>query len=106
MNIFKKLKASLRYSEAVRKADEALDKTGYAHYVIPMINNELLVLNVYDLHKIRQKGCISETIVNVNDLKHKCFYHTACKYGLYQLTDSEIKDKRRSYFTWVEKSSK
>ena len=36
MNIFKKAKAYLRYTEAVRKAEEQHAKDGERYYVMPM----------------------------------------------------------------------
>ncbi len=103
MNIFKKIRASLRLQEAVRLADNAHSETGTCYYVMPTIGDKklLIVMNRKDLRALRRKRYVP-SYACVRDLEKECFYRTVRKNGGSPLTNDEIKRKRKEYFAWCE----
>lgn len=102
MNIFKKIRASLRLIEAVRRADKAHREDGERYYVMPAGSNsdQLIVMDRLNFRKLKQKGYVSRT-AKVIDLERECFYCTPYKNGNGKLPASVIEIKRNSYYSWI-----
>lgn len=103
MNIFRKIKASLRLKEAIRRADEAHDNTGERYYVMPMSESDgqLIIMDRKNFRKLKQKHYINQKSF-VSNLEKECFYCTPYKNGSGELTPSDIKSKQEQYFLWVD----
>lgn len=101
MNPFKKLKAYLRYREAVRKADEAHVQTGERYYVIPASgkNKTLLIMNRTNFRKLKQKNYITRKAF-VRDLEKECFYCTPYRNGTGKLSNMDIAVRKSIYYNW------
>ena len=58
MNIFRKIRASLRLREAVRQADEKHKETGERYYVMPAggKKGQLIIMDRKNFRKLKQKG--------------------------------------------------
>lgn len=95
MNVFKKLRAYLRYREAVRKAEEAHEKNGERFYVMPGVKNTILIMDRYNFRKLKHKGYISHK-ASVTDLEKECFYATPYKNGSAKMPTSVIELKKNN----------
>lgn len=102
MNIFKKLKASLRLREAIKKAEQAHQETGERYYVMPTAGSkgQLIIMDRKNFRRLKAKGYISQK-VKVNDLEKECFYCTSYRNGDGALPDFIIRMKRNEYFLWL-----
>lgn len=107
MNIFQKLKASLRLREAVRKADEAHRETGERYYVMPASADrcKLIIMDRFNFRKLKQKGYITNKVY-IRDLERECFYFTPYRNGSCAISSEVVNIKRRQYFSWYEVSRK
>lgn len=103
MNIFKRIKASLRLYDAVRNAEKAHTETGHRYYVMPMAGKKhnLVIMNRDNFRKLKRKRYIRSG-VTVSDLEKECFYCTPYRDGKDALPDFVIDMKRKEYFSWVE----
>jgi hypothetical protein len=103
MNIFKKLRASLRLREAIRQADNAHREEGGRYYVMPMGGNrgQLIIMDRSNFRKLKHKNYISRK-ASVSDLERECFYCTPYRNGTGELPPSVIEMKRKSYFSWID----
>lgn len=103
MNLFQKLKATLRLREAVRKAEEAYSKDGERYYVMPgpARDGSLLVMDRYNFRKLKQKGYISRDVF-VRDLEMNSFYFTKYKDGKGSITPEVEAFKRSQYMKWYD----
>lgn len=101
MNIFQKLKATLRLREAVKKADEAHSKTGERYYVMPLSGSKgkLIIMDRFNFRKLKQKGYISYE-AHVRDLETECFYFTAYRNGTCGIVPEVESFKRKQYYRW------
>lgn len=101
MNPFRKIKAYLRYREAVRKADEAHERTGARYYVMPASGTKkvLLIMDRSNFRKLRHTGYITNKAF-VADLNRECFYATPYRNGSIKMSASVIKLKRQQYYAW------
>lgn len=102
MNIIRKLKAYLRYKEAVRKAENAHAMTGERYYVLPM-NNELklMIMDRNNFRKLKFKGYMSREL-HITNLEKECFYCTSYRNGKDKLPDDIAVLKRNQYYHWAE----
>lgn len=99
MNIFRKIRASLRLSEAIRKADKAHRETGERYYVMPNGDNgNLIVMDRSNFRKLKQKGYVSRK-AKVLNLEYECFYCTPYSNGTGALSTQVLKFKRKQYFS-------
>ena len=75
MNIFKKIRASLRLREAVRQADKAHRENGQRYYVMPTsgVSGQLVIMDRNNFRKLKQKHYINHNTF-VRDLEFECFY--------------------------------
>lgn len=107
MNIFRKIRASLRLNEAIRQADEAFKKNGQRYYVMPTsgTSGELVIMDRSNFRKLKQKGYINRNTF-VNDLVRECFYCTPYNNGKGELPQLVIELKRKQYYSWLEVISK
>ena len=103
MNIFRKIKATLRLREAMRQADKAHSETGMRYYVMPTsgTSGQLVIMNRNNFRKLKQKGYISCTVF-VTNLERECFYCTPHRNGTGELTSEAHFLKRQQYFSWLE----
>lgn len=101
MNIFQKLKASLRLREAVRKADKAHQQTGERYYVMPASADgcKLVIMDRANFRKLKQKGYVTHK-AHVSDLERECFYFTPYRDGSRAIPPEVEKLKRDQYFSW------
>lgn len=107
MNIFRKIKVTLQLREAVRKANDAHQKTGNRYYVLPTFNGsgKLIVLDKKDFKKLRRKGYIN-TKASIRDLINESFYFTPYVNGDGYLSEHDRKRKVLQFFSWVEADRK
>lgn len=104
MNIFRKIKASLRLREAVQQADKAHSETGGRYYVMPgATSGQLIIMDRANFRKLKQKGYINRNTF-VNDLERECFYCTPYGNGTGELPKLVIDLKRKQYYSWVEET--
>lgn len=104
MNIFKKLKAHLRYREAVKQAEKAHSETGERYYVMPAFGDakkSLLIMDRRSFRKFKQKGYVASR-ANVGDLELECFYCTAYRNGDAKLSEDYLAVKKRQYYAWFD----
>ena len=101
MNVFKKMKAYLRYREAVRKANEAHERTGERYYVMPASGTKkaLLVMDRFNFRRLKHKGYITNKAF-VADLERECFYATPYRNGTAEMPASVIELKKQQYYSW------
>lgn len=101
MNIFKRVKAAVRYHKAVKMADKAYEKTGVRQYVLPLNNAKktLVVLDRYNMRIYKRKGYMSRK-VNVLALEKECFYCTPYANGTGLLSKSVVDLKKKQYLAW------
>lgn len=107
MNIFKKFKASLRFLEAVRKADKAHEATGERYYVMPMGENkkQLIILDRRNFRKLKHKGYVNSS-VKISDLERECFYCTSYRNGKDALPTSVRNMKLNLYYKWSDNTNR
>lgn len=105
MNFFIRLKAKLRFNEAVRKANKSFKETGNRHYVIPMSDGKLLVLDRPNFRKLKRKRYITHKAF-IRDLERECFYCTPYKNGTGELSAEAVELKKKQYFSWLEEIAK
>lgn len=101
MNIFQKLKATLRLREAVKKADEAHSNTGERYYVMPISGSDgkLIIMDRFNFRKLKQKGYITYS-AHVLDLEKECFYFTSYRNGTCGIVPEVESFKRKQYYRW------
>lgn len=101
MNVFQKLKASLRLREAVKKAEDAHSQTGERYYVMPLSGSKgkLIIMDRFNFRKLKQKGYISYES-HVRDLETECFYFTAYRNGTCGIVPEVENLKRQQYYSW------
>jgi hypothetical protein len=101
MNIFKRIKAAVRYRKAVKMADKAYRKTGVRKYVLPLDDKKktLLVLDRYNMRIYKRKGYMSQK-VSVLALEKECFYCTPYANGTGLLPKSVVDLKKKQYLAW------
>lgn len=102
LNIFQKLKATLRLREAINKADNAHNNSGERYYVMPTsgTSGDLIIMDRANFRKLKQKGYISRSIYT-RDLERECFYCTPYRNGSGELHPDILSLKREQYFSWV-----
>lgn len=106
MNIFKRIRATLRLNEAVRQADKAHRETGERYYVIPNGDEgNLIIMDRFNFRKLKHKGYLPRKAV-VRDLEISCFYCTPYRNGNGILPKEVINFKRKQYMKFLEKSKK
>jgi hypothetical protein len=99
MNIFHKLKSSLMYREAVRKADRAHADDGRRYYVLPSAEGKLLIMDRENFRILKHKHYI-DSRARVQDLVDECFYCTPYRNGDGALPPEQQAIKRKQYFSW------
>lgn len=107
MNIFRRFRASLRLTEAVRQADEAHKETGERYYVMPTTgtSGQLLIMDRSNFRKLKQKGYITHD-ATVANLEMECFYCTPYRNGEGVLPTEIVSMKRKQYFKWLDSMKK
>ena len=108
MNIFRKLKASIRLREAIKMADKAHQQTGHRYYVMPQhgsYGKKLVVMDRYNFRRLKMKHYIQRE-ARVFDLVRECFYCTGYRDGNQSLSPEDRKKKVIQYFAWVEADRK
>lgn len=107
MNVFKRLRASLRLREAIRQADKAHSENGHRYYVMPTsgTSEQLVIMDRGNFRKLKQKRYISPQVF-VKDLEKECFYCTPYRSGAGELSQEDIEKKRSQYFAWLNMISK
>lgn len=103
MNIFKKIRASLRLREAVRQADKAHQENGGRYYVMPTTgtSGQLVIMDRNNFRKLKQKHYINYNTF-VRDLEIECFYCTQYNNGAGKLSPAVMAKKRNQYYSWLE----
>ncbi len=107
MDILRKIRASLRLTEAVRQADKAHAETGERYYVMPASgkNGQLIIMDRYNFRKLKQKGYITRK-AHVRDLERECFYCTPYRDGTGTIPPAVENLKRAQYYHWYAQSVK
>lgn len=101
MNIFKKIRAELRFAEAVRQADNAHKKTGKRYYVLPTEKKGQLII-VDRTNFVKLKNMHYFNLDKISIPRKECYYCTPYSNGYGRLPEDEIKMKRKQYLS-VEK---
>lgn len=104
MNFFKRLNAYLRLREAVRQANEAWQRTGKRHYVMPTMDRsrKLIIMDRQNFRRLKRKGYIDNSAA-ISDMIAESFYFTPCTaYGDGYLSDRDRRRKTVNYYSWVE----
>lgn len=103
MNIFMKIKATLRLREAMRQAEEAHGENGQRYYVMPTsgTSGQLIIMDRDNFRKLKQKHYISYSTF-VSDLERECFYCTPYRNGTGELSAVAIAMKKKQYFSWLD----
>lgn len=101
LNWFQRLKATLRFREAVRKADEEHARTGARYYVMPLSGNEgkLVIMDRYNFRKLKHKGYIPSNVF-VRDLERECFYFTPARGGNASIKPEMERWKCGQFYHW------
>ena len=101
MNVFEKLRASLRLHEAITQADNAHRETGNRYYVLPNgTAGNLIIMDRKNFRKLKQKHYMSSSLW-VRDLEKECFYCTPYRNGTGTLSKEAIALKRAQYFHFL-----
>ncbi len=102
MNIFRKIRTSLRLSEAIRQADKLHSENGVRYFVMPTMGKELIIFDRDNFRKYKQKGYIDRN-ATIATLERECVYSTPYGNGAKKLSADEEKSKRRAYFALLSK---
>jgi len=105
MNIFKKIKASLTFHEAVRKAEKAHADDGNRYYVMPSAEGKLLIMDRENFRILKHKHYI-DSKAKVKDLVNECFYHTPYSNGKGEIDPFALEFKRQQFLAWYEMTHK
>ena len=101
MNIFQKIKASLIYREAIRKADKAHADDGGRYYVLPSAEGKLLIMDKKNFRILKRKHYINSK-ATVQDMLNECFYFTPYCNGDCAITPEIRAIKYKQYLSWRE----
>lgn len=105
MNIFKKFRAFLRFREAVKVADNAYQKSGQKHYVLPQVDGKLLVMDRKNFRGLRRKGYISRN-VSLSLMASHCIYSTCDARGRGGVEQEQLKDRFNDYLNFLDEYGK
>ena len=105
MNIFRRIKAFLMLYKAVEQAETARREYGRRFYVMPTQDGKLVVLDKYDLHRLKVKHYISKD-TNVESLLRDSFYFTPLASGLGEINPQDRKVRERAYYKWYDLTCK
>lgn len=105
MNIFRKFKAFLMLYEAVQQADTARAQYGRRFYVMPTQDGKLVVMDKFDLRRMKVKHLIDKKC-NVENLLHESFYFTPLASGLGEINPQDRKTRERAYYRWYDLTCK
>jgi hypothetical protein len=103
MNIFSKIKASLRLREAIKMAKKAHRQTGNRYYVMPSVGSggKLIVMDRKNFRRLKLKKYINNN-AHVFDMVRECFYCTPYANGDQYLSEADQHKKVKQYFAWLE----
>lgn len=101
MNIFKKLKAYLRFREAVRRANVAHAVDSQRYYVLPSPDGNLIIMNRKNFRILRRKGYIDRNAY-IKGLEKGCLYCTPYANGTGAMDEDTIKESRQRYYQMLE----
>lgn len=102
MNIFKKIKAEIVYSLAVRKADNAHSENGERYYVMPSEDGRLVVVDRRNFRVLKRKNYIPKD-ASVADMQRECFYCTPYRNGTGEMPADIIALKHSAFLDWFTK---
>ena len=105
MNIFRKIKAYLMLYKAIEQAETARTQYGRRFYVMPTQDGKLVVMDKYDLRRLKVKHYIDRG-VNVETLLQESFYYTALASGLGEINPQDRKNRERAYYKWYDLTCK
>lgn len=108
MNLFSKIKASLRLRQAILLADKAHRKSGFRYFVIPVHGShgkKLMVLDRFNFRRLKMKHYIHR-LASMSDLQKECFYYTGHANGRNTISPQQRQMKIAQYFAWVEADRK
>ena len=103
MNIFTRLKAYLRFKEAMRQADAQLVKTGQRHYVLPGKFCDLFICDRHNFRGLRLKHYITNSHAKMAEVVRECFYHTPYKSGTGAMEMEDLEKRWERYYVWYER---
>ena len=105
MNIFRKIKAYLMLYKAIEQADTAREQYGRRFYVMHTQDGKLVVMDKYDLRRLKVKHYIDRG-VNVETLLQESFYFTPLASGLGEINPQDRKTRERAYYKWYDLTCK
>lgn len=98
MNIFKKIKAEIVYSLAVRKANNAHSEKGERYYVMPSEDGRLVVVDRRNFSILKRNKDAS-----VADMQRACFYCTPYRNGKGEMPADITALKHSAFLDWFAK---
>lgn len=101
MNIFKKIKYTLMYRNAISMADQAFTATGKRHYVMPTPQGKLMVVDRANFRILKRKHYINPH-ATLPHLAAECFYHTPHRGGTHAMHPDTIKQRKALYWQWAQ----
>lgn len=103
MNVFLKIFASLRFREAVKKADTAHAVNGHRYYVLPADDKslKLIVMDRQNFRRLKTKKYINQN-ARVFHLVNESFYFTPYANGTGCLSAYDKVRKKELYYQWVD----
>lgn len=101
MNILQNFKARLQLRDAIKKADEAHQKTGERFYVLPLSQDraKLVIMDRHNFRLMKRKRYIGRDVF-VKDLERECFYFTPYCNGSCSINSELARLKLRQYLDW------
>lgn len=98
MNPYYELKDYLRYFKAVQMADDAYAHDQDRYYVMPSMDNKLIVMDRKNFRNLKRKGYIAKNATMQNAID-ECFYYTP-RIGSEGIPEPMRKQKYGEYKNW------
>lgn len=102
MNIFKRIKAEIVYSLAVRRADDAHHETGERYYVVPSLDNKLVIVDRKNFRALKRKHYVDND-ATIAQIQKECFYCTPYSNGSGAMPTEIFLLKRAAFLDWYAK---
>lgn len=101
MNPFRKLKAFLMLYKAIEQAEAARVKHGRRFFVMPTQDGKLVVMDKYDLRRLKVKHYLDKSC-HVEDLLRESFYYTSLGNGLGEIDPQDRQVRAHAYYRWYD----
>lgn len=99
LNVIRKFFDKNRYYNAVRKADDAFDRSKQRHYVVLQTDGELVIINRDSFRQLKKEKRFPDN-VTIKTLEEECLYHTPYINGTGIMPEDRMKKKLERYLRW------